>query len=71
VAQRWKETGEWSEHEDEKSPGWKWKHESPSPEPEKDIDDPQYTPSEVDALDAISPATPPSSVRGYEDAVDF
>lgn len=40
-------------------------------EPEKDIDNPPYTPSEVDALDAIPPATPPSSVRGYEDAVDF
>ena len=40
-------------------PGWKWRHESPSPEPEDltvleggelDMD---FTPSEVDALEAI------------------
>lgn len=39
-------------------PGWKWRHESPSPEP-PDPNDMEFTPSEVDALEAISHPTPP------------
>ncbi|KAK3361423.1 hypothetical protein B0T24DRAFT_108889 [Lasiosphaeria ovina] len=56
VATRWKETGDLDSvlygH------GWKWKHESPSPEPEA-LGSIEYTPSELDALEAIPPPTPP------------
>lgn len=56
-------------------PGWKWRHESPSPEPE-DLtplltDEMDFTPSEIDAFEAIPPPTPqparqipPSTERG-------
>ena len=44
-------------------PGWKWRHESPSPEPEDltplNTMDMEFTPSEVDALEAIPAPTPP------------
>ncbi|KAM7205032.1 hypothetical protein V8F33_001273 [Rhypophila sp. PSN 637] len=54
----WKERGHWP-------PGWKWPHESPSLEPpEEDLtplntDELDFTPSEVDALEAIGPNLPP------------
>lgn len=40
--------------------GWKWNHESPSLEPE-DLRKIEFTPSEIDALEAIPPSTPPPS----------
>lgn len=50
VTRWWKERGEWS-------PGWKWSHEKSSPEPEEladsDTNSIDFTPSELDALDAI------------------
>jgi hypothetical protein len=58
VAKWWKERGDWP-------PGWKWRHESPSPEPEDltplNTDGMDYSPSEVDALEAIeaTPLPPP------------
>lgn len=56
VTKWWKERGDWE-------PGWKWRHESPSPEPEDlkplSTDDMDFTPSEVDALEAIPPPSPP------------
>ncbi|KAK3309294.1 uncharacterized protein B0T15DRAFT_22 [Chaetomium strumarium] len=61
VERWWKERGEWKS--DWEVPGWKWRHESPSPEPE-DLsplitDDMDFTPSEVDALEAVPPPSPP------------
>ncbi len=68
VKQRWTKRGDWKD--DWPCPrrknliGWKWRHESPSPEPEDRtcLEDPtlDLTPSEVDALEAIRPPTPPS-----------
>lgn len=47
--------------------GWKWRHESPSPEPQ-DLtalitDEMDFTPSEVDALEAIPASSPPPPSR--------
>ncbi|KAI1287194.1 hypothetical protein F5Y03DRAFT_389354 [Xylaria venustula] len=57
VTKWWKERGDWM-------PTWKWRHESPSPEPEDltplNTDDMDFTPSEVDALEAIPPTSPPA-----------
>ncbi|KAK4101255.1 hypothetical protein N658DRAFT_410205, partial [Parathielavia hyrcaniae] len=69
VIQWWKERGDWEEDwyvpGDRGRPvvGWKWRHESPSPGPE-DLsplitDEMDFTPSEVDALEAIPPPSPP------------
>ena len=58
VTARWKEKGYWKSSWSD-LPGWKWKHESPSPEP-PDPNDMDFTPSEIDALEAIPPPTPPS-----------
>ncbi|KAK5442649.1 hypothetical protein LTS15_010967 [Exophiala xenobiotica] len=66
VTARWKEKGWWKDSWSNNLPngtwrhwpGWKWKHESPSPEP-PDPNDMEFTPSEVDALEAIRPPTPP------------
>ncbi|KAK4113274.1 hypothetical protein N656DRAFT_778811 [Canariomyces notabilis] len=73
VNERWKLRGDW--REDWKHPsgefavGWKWRHESPSPEPEDltplNTMDMEFTPSEVDALEAIPPPTPPPEPRPY------
>ncbi|KAK0615820.1 hypothetical protein B0T17DRAFT_356825 [Bombardia bombarda] len=69
----WKERGDWKDEWElvtynHETPvlGWKWRHESPSPEPEDltplnnigitDLND--YSPSEVDALEAIPPPSP-------------
>ncbi|KAI1335058.1 hypothetical protein F5Y15DRAFT_399455 [Xylariaceae sp. FL0016] len=51
----WKERGDWK-------PGWKWRYESPSPPPE-DLEpfytgDMDFTPSELDAFEAISLSPP-------------
>jgi len=68
IATRWNERGDWKEEWPEnyhaRLVGWKWRHESPSPEPEDHnrLDDPtlDLTPSEVDALEAVRPPTPPA-----------
>ncbi len=69
VTQRWVKRGDWKEDwPSRRNPngliGWKWRHESPSPGPEDHdrLDDPamDLTPSEVDALEAIRPPTPPA-----------
>lgn len=62
TTRRWKERGDWE-------PGWKWRHESPEPE-EEDLtpiltDEMEYTPSEVDALEAIPPPSPTPSPRRF------
>ena len=57
VKARWKALGQWKDNWGE-LPGWKWKHESPSPEP-PDLDHMDFTPSEIDALDAAPLPTPP------------
>lgn len=69
VTKWWKQRGDWGKDWElpgssgRPLPGWKWRHESPSPEPEDlsilETDEVDYTPSEIDALDAIRPATPP------------
>lgn len=67
VAGLWMERGEWKEewpaNYRTRLIGWKWRHESPSPEPEDHtrLDDPalELTPSEIDALEAVRPPTPP------------
>ncbi len=68
VIEQWKFRGNWREDwvdpvEEVFAPGWKWRHESPSPEPEDltplNAMDLEFTPSEVDALEAIPPPTPP------------
>ena len=50
-------------------PGWKWRHESPSPEREDlstlNTMNMEFTPSEVDAPEAIPPPTPPPELRYY------
>ncbi|RMD43673.1 hypothetical protein DV735_g1411, partial [Chaetothyriales sp. CBS 134920] len=68
VTARWKEKGWWKDSWSRKIPegggikrdlvGWKWRHESPSPEP-PDLNEPDFTPSEADAMEAIPPPTPP------------
>ncbi|KAL2259066.1 hypothetical protein VTK26DRAFT_7392 [Humicola hyalothermophila] len=66
VTKWWKERGDYRDewrYENRLIPGWKWRHESPSPEPE-DLtplltDEMDFTPSEIDALEAIPPPTPP------------
>lgn len=67
VVEWWKGRGDWKKDwhvpsDDRPVPGWKWRHESPSPEPEDltplntmEID---FTPSEIDALEAIPAPTP-------------
>ncbi len=68
VKGRWTKRGDWKEDwpnpREENIIGWKWRHESPSPEPEDRtfLEDPtlDLTPSEVDALEAVRPPTPPS-----------
>ncbi len=64
VTRAWKERGDWE-------PGWKWRHESPEPEQE-DLtplltDEMEYTPSEVDALEAIPPRSPTPPPRPRAD----
>lgn len=67
VAGLWMERGEWKEEWSAnyrtRLIGWKWRHESPSPQPEDHtrLDDPALglTPSEIDALEAVRPPTPP------------
>jgi hypothetical protein len=49
-------------------PGWKWRHESPTPEPDdltqlNAMDDIDFTPSEMDAFEAMPPPLP--SVEYY------
>ena len=67
VAARWKARGDWKDSwvgfdyvdmEMHHRPGWRWPHECPSPEP-ADPNDMDFTPSEIDALEAIPPPTPP------------
>lgn len=67
VTARWKEKGFWKDSWSNNLPqskdwrdlpGWKWRHESASPEP-PDPDDMEFTPSEIDAMEAIRPPTPP------------
>ncbi|KAK7429380.1 hypothetical protein QQZ08_004193 [Neonectria magnoliae] len=73
VSEWWEERGDWRKDWCEigtKRPGlgWKWRHESPSPEPEDltrlnildNMEGMDVTPSEVDALEAIRPPTPPA-----------
>jgi hypothetical protein len=88
VRKRWEEMGDWKEgwavpgYPDDFVVGWKWRHESPSPEPENltqlNTDDMDFTPSEVDALEAIPPDSPPkpafwnprtSSSHGPEESI--
>ncbi|KAH0829794.1 hypothetical protein AYO21_06724 [Fonsecaea monophora] len=69
VMARWKEDGRWKDSWTDNTTdyinppvwphlvGWKWRNESPSPEP-ADLNDMEFTPSEVDALEAIRPPTP-------------
>ncbi|KAK4032851.1 hypothetical protein C8A01DRAFT_40701 [Parachaetomium inaequale] len=68
VIEWWKSRGDWRDDwsspvDRADTPGWKWRHESPSPEPEDltplETMDLEFTPSEVDALEAIAPPTPP------------
>jgi hypothetical protein len=67
IAQRCKERGDCMT-------SWKWRYESPSPEPEDltrlNTDGMEYTPSEVDALEAIPPPTPPRQ-RSPVDGVHY
>jgi len=56
IREQWKAKGDWKESWVD-SPGWRWKHESPSPEPE-DPNEMDFSPSEIDALEAIPPPTP-------------
>lgn len=51
-------------------PGWKWRHESPSPELESltplNTLDMDFSTSEVDALEAILPPTPPYWQQSFD-----
>lgn len=67
--ERWKERGDlkahWRDPGGDILIGWKWRHESPSPEPEDlsgldDLATFDLNPSEVDALEAIPPPSPPT-----------
>jgi len=58
IREQWKAKGDWKDSWGD-SPGWRWKHESPSPEPE-DPNEMDFSPSEIDALEAIQPPTPPT-----------
>ncbi|KAI0389806.1 hypothetical protein F5Y17DRAFT_469415 [Xylariaceae sp. FL0594] len=64
VTKCWEERGDWE-------PTWKWRHESPSPEPEDltplNTDAMDYTPSEVDALEAIPPNSPARPIPAQPD----
>lgn len=70
VMELWKERGDWKAgwrdpHGGNILIGWKWPHESPSPEPEDlsgldDLATFELTPSEVDALEAVPPPSPPT-----------
>ncbi|KAI1074738.1 hypothetical protein F5B20DRAFT_595791 [Whalleya microplaca] len=65
VSKRWREGGDRDPYEKGRGfrrPGWKWKHESPSPEP-VGLSNMEFTPSEIDALEAIPPPTPPPPRR--------
>jgi hypothetical protein len=67
VTARWKEKGYWKQSWSDRSygrgqwkrevPGWKWRSESLSPEPVA-LDDIEYTPSEVEAMEGTPPITP-------------
>ncbi|KAG7287131.1 hypothetical protein NEMBOFW57_006636 [Staphylotrichum longicolle] len=70
VTRWWKERGAWKDDwevpgdQHRPVPGWRWRHESPSPEREdltvlNTVNGMDFTPSEVDALEAIPPSTPP------------
>jgi hypothetical protein len=78
IREFWEERGDWKA--DWKDPrggqkakilvGWKWRHESPSPEPEdlsglNDLATLELTPSEVDALEAVRPPSPPTPQPVY------
>lgn len=73
VIEQWKLRGDWRDDwrdpGGEFVPGWKWRHESPSPEPEDltplNTSSMEFTPSEVDALEAIPPPTPPPERHYY------
>lgn len=55
VRDDWEQRGIWKDSW--KAPGWRWGHESPSPEPE-DINNLEFTPSEIDVLDSVQPNPP-------------
>lgn len=69
VIEQWKLRGNWREGWKDPEGGfvsaWKWRHENPSPEPEDltllNTMSMELTPSEVDALEAVPPPTPPLS----------
>jgi hypothetical protein len=76
VRKFWEERGDWKEDWEDRRGitkagfliGWKWRHESPSPEPEdlsglEDLSTLELTPSEVDALEAVRPPSPPTLPR--------
>ncbi|KAG7285868.1 hypothetical protein NEMBOFW57_008162 [Staphylotrichum longicolle] len=73
---RWEEREDWKPEWRDRSSGntligWKWRHESPSPEPEdlsalEDLAALDLTPSEVDALEAIPPPSPPTPEPVYD-----
>ena len=74
VEERWKENSDWKvgwrDRFGNKLVGWKWRHESPSPEPEDlvgldNLATFELTPSEVDALEAVPPPSPPTPKRTY------
>ncbi|KAK7398461.1 hypothetical protein QQX98_012148 [Neonectria punicea] len=82
VREWWEERGDWREEwcglgTRKPGLGWKWRHESPSPEPEDltplnildDMEGMDFTPSEIDALEAIRPLTPPMYLTSTADAV--
>ncbi|KAK4132422.1 hypothetical protein BT67DRAFT_89442 [Trichocladium antarcticum] len=73
VTKWWKERGDWQASSTRLAPGWKWRHESPSPEPEDltpledgNLGNMDFTPSEIDALEAITPPTPPARDPGHD-----
>lgn len=81
VTERWKLRGDWKEGwrdfiTGKNHIGWKWRHETPSPEPEDltplNTHELEFTPSEVDALEAIPPPTPEPEQRyvSPEDPID-
>jgi len=67
VREWWKQRGDWRDEwevfeDDFPVLGWKWRHESPEPERcdlrTLDIEDMDFSSSEIDALEAIPPPTP-------------